>query len=149
MVRILLFLKALNDINCLISRLDTVAEEMAGLAVATGALLRAERALFSPTLTHLLREPGRAAAATLYTLYGQRLQPWLAKSENLYSSFPADPQHIQALLNSAGTPCAPSAYGPGLPKVHLSVQLSSRPLLGDFSCPPALPNDYQSLRISV
>jgi hypothetical protein len=59
------------------------AQELAGLAVATGALLRAERALFSPTLGHLLREPGRAAAATLYTLFGQRLQPWLAKSARL------------------------------------------------------------------
>lgn len=63
--------------------LGAEAEELAGLAVATGALLRAERALFSPALAHQLREPGRAAAATLYTLYGQRLVPWLARSEPL------------------------------------------------------------------
>jgi len=55
------------------------AEELAGLAGATGALLRAERALFSPALAHQLPQPDRAAAATLYHLFGQRLQPWLAK----------------------------------------------------------------------
>ena len=49
------------------------------MARAAGALLRAERATFSAALAHQLPEPDRAAAATLYFLYGQRLKPFLEK----------------------------------------------------------------------
>ena len=56
-------------------------DELSGLAVATGALLRAERTIFSAALADHLPQPDRAAAATLYTLYGQRLTPFLQKGE--------------------------------------------------------------------